>query len=322
MNANEVRAELQRLVGIISRDEYVIMDDAARCLKGFNKETDVISIYIAEPGVKDRLVNEGFEFEAVDNKSICHSFAPIQIIDLTGKYDRLPEYNILPTGHLCQRFDVVQNPDLPFPCSNYKSMLMPSINSPGAYKKLVREWISRNQSKAPIDAHDINRMMNMLRDNEPSGVREWMLSHIDKIRHMYDFSGLAFGIVIHERTEVFSIYCPGGDYNSNDNWFIMSEWAQLDLLGRLDWMYENCDFIPINIFVEHFYERGESHKWSHIKGNEFLMTSLESFLNGLEYPPKDDVYYYIKVNRNGDKYLKRDNDMSPKSSRPTKLNNQ
>ena len=83
-------------------------------------------------------------------------------------------------------------------------------------------------------------------------------------------------------------------------------------------MYENCDFIPIQVFRESFHDRGESHKWSHIKDNKLLMESLGSFLSGLKHHPKDDVYYYIKINRNADEYLKRDNDMSPKAPRPTK----
>ena len=148
--------------------------------------------------------------------------------------------------------------DLRFPFVNYDGVKRFSINSPDEYRKLVPQFVSKNQSEDPMNANRLNDMMNLLRGNEPNGVREWMINHVDRIRYVCDLSGLAFGIVIREYPEEFSINSPYKDYSSNDNWFIKSEWNKLDLIGKLNWLHENCDFIPIIVIYESLYRRDES----------------------------------------------------------------
>lgn len=317
MNKGEICNDLTEFCmhsGIIWIRDLIVLGDTARCLRGLINETDKISVAITDRNIKELLIDcDDVCRVKIDGKLVFKSkhYSSIEITDMTSKYARVPQHSKVDNFN-CQRFDVIHNCDLPFPYLNYQNMRGPLVDNPAKYKKMVLGWINKNKSRHTIDAERIDSLLSVLRGNIPEGVREWMVDHADKLIEISDFSGLSFGIELHEREEALFIHCPLTDYNSNDDWYIYEDFKDQSLIGMLGWLYDNCEFVPIRIVHETFHDRGESHKWSHIKDNELLMESLGSFLAGLEYPPKDDVYYYIKINRNADEYLKRDNIKSPR----------
>ena len=311
MNANEIKNELFKVRGIIRSHEFTVVGDAARCLRGFIPNVDSIEINVYGGNIMNMLSDAGYTIIDEGEFKLCH------ISDkLVAKF--------IPDGHPrvmssligmfnCQRFDVVQNPDLPWPYSSFKSMnIGTSMDTPGKYKKTVKGWIEKNTSRNDIKK-DINEMMDTAVGHETESIRKWLLDHSDRVRYIWDFSGICFGIQVFERTEDLHITTPMDDYRDG-KMFDSKTFKALSLMDQLEWMLKNLEFIPIRCLREDIdpFDTRVSHKWSHIKRNKYVMKQLAHFLDTSKFPPSDNIYYFIKIDRNRNVYLKRDEDMSPK----------
>lgn len=181
------------------------------------------------------------------------------------------------------------------------------------YRNTLIGWKTKNQSKRPIE-DDINMMMDCAEKNPITiGIREWMLDHKDKIVYIYDFSGMRFGLWVEERTEQF--YIHDLEYSSREIRSLYPQYdpdhyLSLDVFGKLNWLYDNCEFIPIRLVCENVTD-SDSHKWSHIKKDRYAMKLLDTYLDNVKYPPRDNTWYFIQFGTYG-YYLKRDTLRSPK----------
>lgn len=201
---------------------------------------------------------------------------------------------------------------LPLPYDAYEDC-QTFIKTPEDYRNKLTGWRTKNQSTRPIE-DSINLMMDCAERNPITiAIRKWMLDHKDKLVYIYDFSGLCFGLYVDERTEQFHIMDL--EYASKERLsrypqYDPYHYSSLDVFGKLNWMYDQCEFIPIRLIHEDIID-DESHKWSHIKKDDYAMRLLDAYLDKIEHSPRDNVWYYIQFGTYG-YYLKRDKFKSPK----------
>lgn len=208
--------------------------------------------------------------------------------------------------------DINNGINLPLPYESYYDYKT-IFSTVDDYRRTLLEWRHKNCSKRPIET-DVTHMMDAAdQTNVTNKIRQWMIDHIDKLVYLYDFSGMKFGLYVDQRTELFHILDL--EYASKERLlrypqYDADHYLSLSVFGKLDWMYDNCEFIPIRLLTEDVLD-DQSHKWSHIKKDPYAMKLLEAYLDSAKYSPNDDVYYYIRYGTYG-RFLKRDLEMSPK----------
>lgn len=186
------------------------------------------------------------------------------------------------------------------------------------YKEKIYGWVSKSTWNMDI-LKNIDDMFALVQNSDKNdAVKQWLVKHIDKCRYIGDFSGLEFGIQIIEESENISLRFPccidEVDIILYPGYDEMS-FKDMDMMARLKWMYENCEFIPLRVIYEDISvsDRERSYKFSHIKRNAYVMQLLEKYFSNLKYQPSDNVYYFFDFNtKTRTWYLKRDLDKNPK----------
>lgn len=185
------------------------------------------------------------------------------------------------------------------------------------YKEKIYGWVSKNTWNMDI-LKNIDDMFALVQNSDKNNtVKQWLVNHIDKCRYIGDFSGLEFGIQISEESESivlrFPCYIDENDKALYPGYDEMS-FKDLSIIDKLEWLYENCEFIPFRVIYEEIsLSDDRSYKFSHIKRDNWAMRMLDSYLNGLKYHPNDNAYYFIEFNaKTRVWYLKRDLQKSPK----------
>ena len=182
-----------------------------------------------------------------------------------------------------------------------------------SYKNKIYGWVRENtinKSRA-----EFKNIMSLLETSSTNNViKDSILENLGKIRYIYDFSGLEFGVQIDEREEklIFRYPCPLDEdrvlypnYNSK-------EFEKISAVQKLEWMYTYCEFVPFRVIREDFTDRHISHKFSHLLEDPYSMQLLDDYLRKTKYMPRKDIFYYVRCDRHGNYYLKRDLAMSPK----------
>lgn len=183
------------------------------------------------------------------------------------------------------------------------------------YRNMVYRWVEGNTKY--IADNDVKDFVASTLDLVPEYYHpeiEWLLTHLDKVRVMSDFSGLAFGIQIDEEGERFGINYPS-PFSSKLSLFEgynPEEFSNLSMIGKMEWMYKHCEFIPFRIINENYFDYTKSHKYSHWKRDAGTMSRLKEFLANSTYPPSDRVFYFVKFSKERGWYLQRDFEKSPK----------
>lgn len=186
------------------------------------------------------------------------------------------------------------------------------------YKERIYGWVKKNTWNMDI-LKNIDDMFSLVQNSDKNNtIKKWIVEHIEKCRYVGDFSGLEFGIQINEESENISLrfpcYIEEVDKVLYPGYDEMS-FKDMDMMARLEWMYENCEFIPFRVIYEDISVSDEerSYKFSHIKRDTYVMRLLEKYISDLKYQPSDNVYYFIGFNtKTKTWYLKRDLDKSPK----------
>lgn len=186
------------------------------------------------------------------------------------------------------------------------------------YKEKIYGWVKGNDWNIDI-LKNIDEMFSIVQySDKNNAIKKWIVEHIDKCKYIGDFSGLEFGIQIIEESESvclrFPCYIDDVDkvlYPGYDE----MEFKDMDTITKLEWMYKNCEFIPLRVIHEDISVSNieRSYKFSHIKRDTCAMQLLEKYFNDLEFQPSDNVYYFIGFNsKTRTWYLKRDLNKSPK----------
>jgi hypothetical protein len=185
------------------------------------------------------------------------------------------------------------------------------------YKEKIYGWVRKNTWNIDF-SKSIDDMFELVQNTDENNIiKQWIVEHIDKCRYIGDFSGLEFGIQIIEESESVNLRFPCR-IDSTDKVLYPGYdemlFKDLCIIAKLEWMYKNCEFIPFRVISEDISLTDErSHKFSHIKRDNWVMQMLGSYLNGLKYKPNDHVYYFIEFNaKTRVWYLKRDLEKSPK----------
>lgn len=185
------------------------------------------------------------------------------------------------------------------------------------YKEKIYGWVNKNSWNIDFLKSIDDTFALVQNTDENNIIKQWIVEHIDKCRYIGDFSGLEFGIQIIEESESVNLRFPCC-IDSIDK-VLYPEYDEmlfkdLCIITKLEWMYKNCEFIPFRVISEDIsLTDGKSHKFSHIKRDNWVMQMLGSYLNGLKYKPNDNVYYFIEFNSKTKVwYLKRDLEKSPK----------
>lgn len=207
---------------------------------------------------------------------------------------------------------------LPYPYAAYSKFERNHSKDFISYKQQIYGWVDKNTCKLNI-YDEVQKMFELISDSEENrSVKQWILNHLEKFVYINDFSGLDFGVIISEEYDYimtrFPQYIDDIDkplyHNYDEDIF-----KNMDILTRLEWMYENCDFIPIrSLRVTIEVSDYQSYKFYLIKRDKYMMRLLDDYLTNLQYPPNDNVYYFIKYNlKTHSYYLKRDVILSPKN---------
>lgn len=161
--------------------------------------------------------------------------------------------------------------------------------------------------------YDIESMVSETRLKNKSMLQDFIKKNKEKLKYFYDMSYIAFYICINERTEQWFVTCTI-PYGSSD--FDSKAFSELKLEDKLKFLEKECEFIPVTLIYEDIdvYD-GESHLWSHIKEDEHAMKDLESYLSGLQFQPRDNIWYILRLNKHGDVYLERDLTLSPRNKK-------
>lgn len=188
------------------------------------------------------------------------------------------------------------------------------------YKNKIFGWVEENTMQCDV-AQYINSIFSIFSENSEyyNSIKMWLLNHLDKIRYIGDFSGLAFGVQVDEENESVSVRRPG--YMTEEDKVLYPDYDEdllndMDIINKLEWLYKHCEFIPFCILHEDIWLPDASHKFSHIKRNKFVMNHLNNYLANSKFQPSDNVYYFLRFNsKTGGYYLKRDLDKSPKRTK-------
>ncbi len=185
------------------------------------------------------------------------------------------------------------------------------------YKETIYGWVKKSIWNIDI-LNNIDNMFSLVQHSDKNNaIKQWIISHIDKCKYIGDFSGLEFGIQIDEESESVSLrfpcYIEDVDIDLYPG-YDESVFKDMNIIAKLEWMYENCEFIPFRVIHEDISIQDErSHKFSHIKRDNWVMQMLDEYLKELKYPPNDNVYYFFGFNsKTRTRYLKRDLEKSPK----------
>lgn len=208
---------------------------------------------------------------------------------------------------------------LPYPYEAYTKFNSLMNNRSGgfqAYKEKIYKWVESNTSNRDITVMIDFAFSAVEENHDTKKIKEWFMNHSDKLRFMYDFSGVEFGVIFRERIEKMSIIYPSISYADDKVLYPGYDheiFADKDFISKLDWLYENSEFIPFRVISDDLHD-DYSHKFSHIKQDEYFMKKLSDYLGRCHHQPNDEVYYFIKYNQHTSSYyLKRDLDMSPKN---------
>ena len=182
------------------------------------------------------------------------------------------------------------------------------------YRDLVYGWASKNTDSF-MTRHLLERLDDIFDLIEKTQIKEeiktWIIAHIDKIRYISDFSGLAFGIQVDERCESINLCFPTFIKECDAELYPMYDentFKNLSIIDKLNWIYEHCEFIPFRILYENICVNSiESHKFSHIKKDSTIMAMLQEYFHNAEFQPNDNVYYFVCYDWHHAKYyLRRD----------------
>lgn len=219
--------------------------------------------------------------------------------------------------------DYAKEITIPMPYAAYDVEQRLLYESFETYKNTIINWVAaKTVSLYPADLEDcISDMFIDTLDNKFDAVGKKLFQYSDKVRILKSFTGLAFGVQIYEDQEKIEIRTPMIAEESDlllYPGYNEVEFKKLNIIEKIDWMYEHCLFIPICLYSEDLYD-GNSHKYSHIKRNNDIMEGISAYLESMDYPPADDIYYFIEKGKKGI-FLKRDNNKSPKKSKDTSNN--
>lgn len=184
------------------------------------------------------------------------------------------------------------------------------------YKKKIYTWVSENSNFSNIESR-IEKAFSYVENSKfNQSLKIWFNNHIDKLRYIGDFSGLDFGIMFNEETEKIIMRFPSMIDEEDKQLYPLydeDEFKNMKIIDKLEWMYNNCEFIPFRVIYEDIEPEYTSHKFSHIKRDSFSMNLLKDYLENSQFQPKDNIYYFIKMNpKTKQYYLKRDLNRSPK----------
>ena len=202
---------------------------------------------------------------------------------------------------------------LPYPYEAYDEHNRLQNHSFEEYKNKIYSWVKQNSCRGNME-----KLAVAIRENiNDIDIQKWLLNHLDNLKYIFDFSGLCFGIQFEQQLDEFSIRFPRCIRENDKQLYPQYDeesFINMGILDKLEWIYSNCEFIPFRIIFEDFYD-SDSHKFSHIKSDTKIMEMLKDYLAGLQYPPSDNVYYYIHFDSKKKRwYLSRDLHMSPKQN--------
>ena len=185
------------------------------------------------------------------------------------------------------------------------------------YKKKIYTWVENNSRISSNIEFCIELAFSYVENSKSNkDIKIWLNNHIDKLRYIGDFSGLDFGIMFYQETEEILLRFPTMINEDDKQLYPLydeNEFKDMKIIDKLEWMYIHCEFIPFRIIYEDINPEYTSHKFSHIKRDTFSMNLLKDYLEESEFQPKDNIFYFIKLNPKSKKYyLKRDLYRSPK----------
>lgn len=328
MNRHEVLVELGYLEGYITSDKFVVVGDAARCIRGLTERTDLIQIDLMNPNDLDKLSEVNPELVPVTDDTGIRTvnLGTVAVRDISDckpgcTYDKPKN-----TRYNCQRFDILSTEklNLGYPYKPYTSVIG-TFNSSGEYRRKVSGWVKKHldlnyNTQSFVDMFISYMNKSSFNDHRDYWrVIDWLNSHIAKLRYIPDFSGLSFGLVVEARVGRFSIQVPYALSTDPERAMVywpykLDKFNQMDIIQKLDYVESLCSFIPFRIFQEDLSD-SNSHLWSHFKKDDYTMRILKRYLDSLEHQPSDDVYYFIKHSMKHGYYLQRDLELSPKKAK-------
>ena len=199
---------------------------------------------------------------------------------------------------------IVTDYTLPYPFEPWNSINR--LTSPifANYKAKVLESAKRNTKRYDVSRY-ITWIDTYVKESETKKkLKAWIGRNSDKIVYCMDMSWLKFGIIIEEDTERVVLKYPRYLDENEKNLYVgydEAEFEKLSFIQKLNWMYENCEFIPLRINHESFFDFDDPrpHLFSHIKKDKQAAENLSGFLKAAKYPPSDNKWYYICYGRNG-----------------------
>lgn len=199
---------------------------------------------------------------------------------------------------------------LPYPFEPWTSTNKTLYSSFEEYAEAVHSAYMKNTREFTVDKY-LNWIGKYLKPNyTQKALGEWVAAHYDKIRYFRDLSWMSFGIVMDEASERVYVNFPESIREVDEELFPGYDeqtFRSMNIIQKLDWMYQNCEFVPFGIRHECFCGADESvpHLFSHIRRDEELMAKLQPFLSRMQYKPVDRNWYTICHNSRGFYYLKR-----------------
>lgn len=124
------------------------------------------------------------------------------------------------------------------------------------YKEKIYGWTNKNTCNDIDILKNINNMFSLVQYSDKNNdIKQWIVRHIDKCRYISDFSGLEFGIQIDEEYKRVNLRFPR--YIDDDDKVLYPKYDKtlfrsLNIINQLEWMYENCEFIPFRVIYKKY----------------------------------------------------------------------
>lgn len=121
------------------------------------------------------------------------------------------------------------------------------------YKSKIYGWVEKNTITSDYINSRIENSFNYVSntdDETRDKIKTWLFDHMDKVKYIGDFSGLGFGVQIKEEEKAITLVYPTHISEIDKQLYPNYDeelFKHMDVLDKLEWMYNNCEFIPFRI---------------------------------------------------------------------------
>lgn len=249
--------DLEGFSKLIDRREFIIVGDMVNVLRGKKRSsTGCIEILTNDANI-NLLENssyckwlDGFTKDGIDEGLTVKIGSSMYISRLASgmTFDECVSRANLYNGYLVYADATVGDLPLPFASRHEHAAIFHSIEK---YRSKILDWHNSSmvQPAGGIDLFITIEMKGVIDRRVRQSVEDWLCAHKDKVVPVKDLSAYVFFIKVDNDKHTLIIEHSVMDTSNMSypkfNRFDRSVFESMNFIDRLNWMYNNCEFIPM-----------------------------------------------------------------------------